>query len=127
MASSQRAFGITPTGWVRSACSGERPASSTHGVKDESGLPGAREGHLAELFEAAGLHAIFASVVSADLEHPTFASWWEPFTAGVGPAGSYVAGLDTEHRTELRQACHRLLPTEPFVIPARAWAVRGVA
>ena len=39
-------------------------------VTDESGLPGAREGHLAELFEAAGLHAIVGSVVSADLEHP---------------------------------------------------------
>jgi SAM-dependent methyltransferase len=96
-------------------------------VDDESKLAGVREGHLAELFEAAGLHAIEESVLSADLEHPTFEEWWEPFTRGVGPAGSYVAGLDAERRAELRENCRARLPMAPFVLTARAWAVRGLA
>jgi SAM-dependent methyltransferase len=96
-------------------------------VHDESQLAGAREGQLAELFEAAGLHEIDESVLSASLEHPSFDEWWEPFTGGVGPAGSYVAGLDAERQAELRERCRTLLPIAPFVLTARAWATRGLA
>jgi ubiquinone/menaquinone biosynthesis C-methylase UbiE len=96
-------------------------------VDDESQLAGAREGQLAELFEAAGLHEIQESVLSASLEHPSFEEWWEPFTGGVGPAGSYVAGLDAERQAELRERCRTLLPIAPFVLTARAWATRGLA
>jgi len=96
-------------------------------VDDESERAGAREGHLAELFEAAGLRGIEATVLSASLEHPSFEEWWEPFTRGVGPAGSFVAGLDAERQAELRERCRSLLPAAPFVITARAWAARGLA
>jgi len=96
-------------------------------VDDESQLAGAREGHLAELFEAAGLHQIEATALSASLEHPSFEEWWEPFTRGVGPAGSYVASLDAERQAELREKCRTLLPIAPFVLTARAWATRGLA
>jgi SAM-dependent methyltransferase len=96
-------------------------------VDDESQLPGAREGHLAELFEAAGLNEIEETALSASLEHPTFEEWWEPFTRGVGPAGSYVASLDEERQAELRESCRTMLPNAPFVLIARAWAARGLA
>lgn len=96
-------------------------------VDDESRLAGVREGHLAELFGAAGLRAIDTATLSADREHATFDEWWEPFTGGVGPAGSYLAKLDPEHRTALRDRCRALLPTEPFTVEARAWAARGLA
>jgi SAM-dependent methyltransferase len=97
------------------------------GVYDESRLAGAREGHLVELFEAAGLHEIEETALSASLEHSSFEEWWEPFTRGVGPAGAYVAGLDAERQAELREKCRALLPSAPFVLPARAWAARGLA
>jgi SAM-dependent methyltransferase len=96
-------------------------------VHDESDLAGAGEGHLAELFEAAGLSDVEQSVVSASLEHPSFDEWWEPYTRGVGPAGSYVAGLDAERQSDLRERCRTMLPHGPFVINARAWAARGIA
>jgi SAM-dependent methyltransferase len=96
-------------------------------VDDESQLPGAREGHLAELFEAAGLNEIEETALSASLEHRSFEEWWEPFTRGVGPAGSYVASLDEERQAELRENCRTLLPNAPFVLIARAWAARGLA
>lgn len=94
-------------------------------VHDESDLAGAREGHLAKLLAAAGLREIEESVLVADLEHPTFDAWWEPFTRGVGPAGAYVATLDPAELRRLRERCRRLLPEAPFVVPARAWAARG--
>ena len=97
------------------------------GADDESDLAGAREGHLVELFEAAGLADIAASTVTAAIEHPTFDEWWEPYTRGVGPAGAYVAGLDEERRIALRERCRSMLPPAPFVVSARAWAARGRA
>mgnify|MGYP000064715990 CR=1 FL=1 len=96
-------------------------------VEDESGLAGAREGQLAELLEAAGLEAVEQGVVASVVEHPSFDEWWEPFTLGVGPAGSYAAGLDPERRERLRRLCRERLPTAPFAIEAHAWAARGRA
>jgi SAM-dependent methyltransferase len=96
-------------------------------VMDESKLPGAREGHLAELFEAAGLRAVEATLLSIELEHTTFEDWWEPYTLGVGPAGVYVAGLDAERQAWLRERCRELLPEPPFAVTAGAWAARGLA
>lgn len=94
---------------------------------DESQLAGTSESHLAQLFQEAGLRDIEQSVLSVNLEHPSFDEWWEPFTFGVGPAGGFTAGLDPQRRSELRQRCRELLPTAPFVVTARAWTARGVA
>jgi SAM-dependent methyltransferase len=96
-------------------------------VADESSLPGVREGHLASLFREVGLRDVEGSVLSADLEHPTFDAWWQPFTEGVGPAGVYVAGLSPERQAALRERCRAALPDEPFTVVARAWAARGEA
>jgi SAM-dependent methyltransferase len=95
-------------------------------VEDESELAGAREGHLAELFRAAGLSGVEESTLSVSVEHQSFEEWWEPFGLGVGLAGAYAAGLDAEARARLRELCRALLPPAPFVPPARAWAARGL-
>ena len=94
-------------------------------VHDESGLAGAREGHLVELFRAAGLTAVEEHVLTLSVEHPSFEDWWEPFTLGVGPAGSYVAGLDAEGRERLRDRCRAIVGAGPFVVAASAWAAVG--
>jgi hypothetical protein len=95
-------------------------------VEDESQLAGAREGHLAELFRAAGLREIEETALSASLEHSSFDEWWEPFTRGVGPAGAYAASLEGERQAELRERCRTLLPAGPFALTATAWAARGI-
>ena len=96
-------------------------------VDDESRLAGAREGHLAELFESAGLREVESTTLSVRVEHGSFDEWWEPYTRGVGPAGSYLAGLDAERRAELRERCRTSIPEAPFFLTARAWACRGLA
>lgn len=94
-------------------------------VADESLLAGAREGHLQELFEAAGLRDIRGATLDVNLEHPSFEAWWDPFMAGVGPAGAYVATLDADGAQALRERCQALLPPAPFTLPALAWAALG--
>ena len=97
------------------------------GMDDESGLPGAREGHLAELFDAAGFREVDTTTLTATVEHRTFEEWWMPFTFGIGPAGAFVAGLSEDRQTELSELCRERLPAAPFTITARAWAARALA
>jgi len=97
------------------------------GVEGEAKLAGAHEGHLAQLFREAGLASINDISLSITVLHPSFDDWWEPFTFGVGPAGSYVAGLDATRQIQLRDRCRERLPSAPFTLNARAWAARGLA
>ena len=97
------------------------------GSPGEADLPGTREGHLAELAEAAGLRAVESGALTVTLRFATFADWWEPFTLGVGPAGDYVAGLEEEGRAGLTAACVRRLPPAPFEASATAWCIRARA
>jgi SAM-dependent methyltransferase len=94
---------------------------------DESELAGAREGQLSELFLAAGIRDVVESQLVVSVEHPTFDDWWEPYTLGVGPAGSFASSLDSDRRTELRERCRQRLPEAPFTIAAHAWVARGLA
>jgi SAM-dependent methyltransferase len=96
-----------------------------HDVPDEGHLPGAREGHLEELFGEAGLREVEGSVVAADLEMPTFEAYWEPFGRGVGPAGAYLQQLSVADRERLEERTRVLAGTAPFTVVARAWAARG--
>ena len=90
-------------------------------ARDESGLAGAREGHLAEMCATAGLQDVESTSLSVTVHFPTFADWWEPFTCGVGPAGAHLAQLDEKSRTAVRDRCEELLPPAPFDLTASAW------
>jgi SAM-dependent methyltransferase len=94
-------------------------------VEDESRLAGARQGHLVELFQAAGVGDAQEADLVVDVEHPSFDEWWEPYTLGVGPAGALVARLDPDRQALLRERCRETLPEAPFVVSAHAWAARG--
>jgi SAM-dependent methyltransferase len=93
---------------------------------DESMLAGAREGHLRELFAAAGLRDVEETTHSVEVEHSSFEEWWEPFTLGVGPAGAHYASLGPEEQAALRERCRARQPEAPFVVTAKAWAARGL-
>jgi hypothetical protein len=97
------------------------------GVHDESDLPGAREGHLGELFAAAGLTAVEETSLEATVRYASVEEWWEPFTLGVGPAGSYLGSLDAAAQDRVRARCEELLPAAPFTLSTWAWAARGLA
>lgn len=105
----------------RAAAEGD-PAST-----GESGLPGAREGHLESLLAEAGADHVTGTELSVELAFETFASWWEPFTAGVGTAGDHLAGLDAEGRRAQEERCHAALGDGPFTLTSVAWWAEGRA
>jgi hypothetical protein len=94
---------------------------------DESGLAGARTGHLTELFHMAGLRGLESTELTVRVAYVGFDAWWEPYTLGVGPAGAYVSGLEAADRGRLRTRCEALMLPAPFEfeVSATAWAVRG--
>ncbi len=92
---------------------------------DESGLAGARQGHLTELFERAGLQQVQATSLTVRITCATFEDWWEPFTLGVGPAGAYVTGLDDQRRDALKAHCAQMFPPAPFELSASSWTALG--
>jgi len=94
---------------------------------DESDFPGAREGELMGIFEDAGLTNIESDAITFEVQHATFEEWWEPFTLGVGPAGSYVVGLDPDSQAELAELSHADVGSAPFTLSFRVWCTRGQA
>jgi SAM-dependent methyltransferase len=95
-------------------------------VEDESRLAGTQEGHLTALFGESGLGSIEQTSLEVTQNYAGFEEWWETYTRGVGPAGSYVARLGPQQQSELRDRCRAMLPAEPFTITAKAWAARGI-
>jgi SAM-dependent methyltransferase len=95
-------------------------------AEDESGLAGARAGHLTGLLRAAGLHDVEEGELSTAVDFESFEEWWEPFTLGVGPAGAYASSLGDDELVAVRERCRRLLPEPPFRLTSFAWAARGV-
>ena len=95
------------------------------GATDESRLPGAREGHLVDIADRAGLVDVEPFELTVSLHVESFEEWWEPYTRGVGPAGSYVAGLAPSAREALEARLRDVLPESPFDDAATAWGVRG--
>lgn len=94
-------------------------------VAGEAALPGARRGHLGQLFREAGLAGVEECTLAVTVQHRDVDEWWRPFTLGVGPAGTYVSSLDAGHRSLLEERCRSLLPAAPFVVAGQAWAARG--
>jgi SAM-dependent methyltransferase len=127
---------VTRSGGVVAACVWDGPTGAlapfwdaAHVIdpdaEDEALLSGAHRGHLTEIFETAGLHAVEEDAIAVDVVHPTFEEWWEPYTYGVGPAGDYVKSLDVDARARLEAVARERLGSGPFTLTAAAWAARG--
>lgn len=64
-------------------------------------------------------------MLTARFSYPSFEQWWETFTLGVGPAGSYLTGLTAGRADALRERCRGALPAGPVEIVAVAWTATG--
>jgi SAM-dependent methyltransferase len=89
----------------------------------EAELAGSREGHLADLAEAAGLTEVTSTSLTVRVAFATFEDWWAPYLLGVGTTGDYMTTLDEEHQRAIEQRCRETLPPAPFEQDARAWVV----
>jgi ubiquinone/menaquinone biosynthesis C-methylase UbiE len=84
---------------------------------------------LRDLWTEAGFDEVATDSLEVTERYESFDDYWKPFTAGVGPGGAYCVSLDDAARDALREECRRRLgdPAGGFSLPARAWAVRGLA
>jgi SAM-dependent methyltransferase len=84
-------------------------------------------GELGDLWRQAGLRDVQDGEIVVSASYASFEDLWEPFTAGVAPAGAYSGALSPEEREELRQEYRAELgfPTGPFELSARAWYAVG--
>ena len=115
------AGGVSPLGPFWAALAEFDPEAPS-----EAGFAGAKQGHLVDLFEHAGLGQVEGAALEFGVSLESFDDWWAPFPLGVGPAGQYVAGLDESRRAELRELCRQYVPSsEPFELPLRVWAARA--
>jgi ubiquinone/menaquinone biosynthesis C-methylase UbiE len=94
---------------------------------DESGRAGVNEGHLRQLFEAAGLDDLEETTITAAVDYETFDEYWAPFELSVGPTAQFISSLDPERLARLRELVREELPPAPFTHEVRAWTVRGRA
>jgi len=90
-----------------------------------------RRGELEALWRDTGFEDVRETGITIEMRFGSFADYWQPFLAGVGPAGTFVASLAPDRQQALEA---KLLadawanhPNEPRVLPARAWAVVGTA
>lgn len=97
--------------------------------RDERHMPLCRAGELAALWRDHALTNVADEALSIDTRFASFDDFWTPFLEQQGPAGAYVGTLSPPQRDELRQRLRQRLfddrPDAPFVLTARAWAVRG--
>ncbi|WP_382308791.1 class I SAM-dependent methyltransferase [Herbiconiux sp. UC225_62] len=94
-------------------------------AEDESERLGARHGDLERLLRNEGLHDVIETELTVDVPFTGFDDWWEPYTHGIGPAGSQLASLPRAERERVRRAAEALVDDSPFTITATAWAARG--
>lgn len=98
-----------------------------HDERGESQLPGTSQGELEEFFVQAGFSSCDSRVLTVSVSFDSFEEWWAPYTLGVGPAGSFVAGLSADEVATLREHCRSLFPTSSFEVSASAWCVTATA
>ena len=102
------------------------PAASD---RDERRMPLCRRGELGSLWREHQLQHVVERPLTIETPFASFDDYWLPFLQKQGPAGTYVSTLGDEAREQLRLRLHRRLCGDgtdgPFVLHARAWAVRG--
>ncbi len=96
---------------------------------ERSRMPYRREGELAGLLRDAGLEDVEDGAIVVSAEYESFEDLWEPFTAGVGPAGAYAVSLPPDRQEALKALYRERLeaPEGPFSLTARAWYATGRA
>jgi SAM-dependent methyltransferase len=91
-------------------------------------FPICRADALVGLFRGSGLRSVSCDPIEISTDFASFDEYWKSFQGGSGPAPSYVASLEEEHRAALAQELEEALPGNSdgsISLVARAWAVRG--
>jgi trans-aconitate methyltransferase len=98
------------------------------GMDEGSRFPICTRGNLLDLFVSVGLQDVTCDALVIATVFRDFDDYWQPLTAGVGPAPAFVESLGSEQQDRLRSSLRDRLPFASdgsLLLNARAWAVRG--
>jgi SAM-dependent methyltransferase len=99
-------------------------------TRDERNMRFSRSGELGAFWRAHGLLEVHEQALTIETRFASFDDYWAPFLGGQGPAGAYAMGLSEGDRAALRASLLRRLSngdaSQPIVLEARAWGVKGV-
>lgn len=86
---------------------------------------------LGELWISCGLSEVRTTSLKLTMEFSSFDDFWLPFLGGATPTSAFAATLNRETGGALTEALRdkmpKLKPDGSFALPARAWAVAGIA
>jgi SAM-dependent methyltransferase len=91
-------------------------------------FPLANPDGLTRLFDEAGLRDVSTTALDVPTRFADFDAFWSPFLGAQGSAPSYLASLDSDAQTRLREELRERVPASAdgsIDLIARAWAVRG--
>lgn len=92
-------------------------------------FPLCRPDALHGLFKRAGLCDMEIAALDVTTRFPSFDDFWLPLLSGQGSAPNYLASRSETTRNAIREQLRRTLPIDAhgaIVLPARAWAIRGL-
>ena len=92
--------------------------------------PPVNPGDLKDLWRRCGLANIEIATLEVSMEFSSFEDYWDPFLGGSTPTSAFAAALERQTsgaltRT-LREQIAGVHADGSFVLPARAWAVKGI-
>jgi len=98
-------------------------------ARDERHMRLSADGELAALFREQPFQDVTSEALTVATPFSSFDDYWSPFLEKQGPAGAHAASLPPKDAEQLRLRLQRRLLGDrvdgPFVLHARAWAVRG--
>ncbi len=96
-------------------------------LDEGSRMPNCDPDALERLWSEAGLQQVVTDAIVGRAAYDDFDDLWDPFTAGVGPAGAYCVSVSDSQRDAIKTSYYARLgsPQGAFELSARAWMVRG--
>jgi SAM-dependent methyltransferase len=84
---------------------------------------------LRALWESCDLSDVRSTTLELAMHYTSFEDYWRPFLGGSTPMSAFAAALDAETQGGLARVLKEKIPgVQPgssFVLPARAWAIKG--
>jgi SAM-dependent methyltransferase len=85
---------------------------------------------LKALWRSCRLSDVKLDALELSMEFSSFDDYWQPFLGGSTPTSAFAVAVDTQTSGALARVLRDKLPCvqpdESFVLPARAWAVKGI-
>lgn len=99
--------------------------------KNQLHSPRSSLAELDTLWQRCGLSHVTTETLGLSMHYSSFEDYWEPFLGGATPTSAFAASLNALSGGDLARVLREKLPAVQsdgsFVLPARAWAIKGTS